>query len=99
MFSDIDKLANSVKSDIEEKRNNLCISGYIAMRCGFCGFYDKMINFCKTEINGNLPNDIYQCPKCQTAIKRYYDKNLELINKKGGLIRSGVTFKRIVSIM
>ena len=88
-MQDIDKLINTINqrstSSVNDECLKICESGDIAMRCGSCGHYDKMINFCKTEINGDLPHDIYQCPKCQTAIKRYY--------------QSGITYKKIVTIM
>lgn len=63
----------------------ICESGAIAMKCGSCGHYDDMFNFSKTEINGDLPHDIFQCPKCKTAIKRYYN--------------NGVKHKKIITIM
>ena len=70
---------------VDLKVMEICNTGAIALKCGFCGHYDDVFNFSKTEINGNLPDDIFQCPKCQTAIKRYYE--------------NGVKHKKIVTIM
>lgn len=41
---------------------NLC-----NMTCGFCGASADIGEFCCTAVNGEMPRDCFQCPKCHSA--------------------------------
>lgn len=38
--------------------------------CGYCGHTDDFDNFCRTPINGKLPKNTFQCPRCKRAFHR-----------------------------
>lgn len=45
------------------------MTGFITLSCR-CGHVDDLDNFCKTPINGDLPNGCFQCPACGYAWRR-----------------------------
>lgn len=42
----------------------------VTIACGSCGHTDDYMFFTRTPVYGDLPKDIFQCPKCRTAILR-----------------------------
>jgi len=42
----------------------------IKITCGECGHNDEFDAFTHTEIAGELPKGVYQCPKCRAAIQQ-----------------------------
>jgi len=40
--------------------------------CGYCHQSADLDQFCKAEIFGTLPKNVYQCPRCQRAFERRF---------------------------
>lgn len=42
----------------------------VTMICGGCGHQGELARFCRTEIGGDLPKNVYQFPACGLAIEK-----------------------------
>jgi hypothetical protein len=43
---------------------------WMNMTCGKCGHEADIDEFTRTPIAGELPRNVFQCPKCRHAIER-----------------------------
>lgn len=72
MLNSIDDFVlRMMEEDKEDPRvEEMAVNGIVMIKCGNCGHVNDSELFTIAHINGSLPNDIYQCPSCGTAIRR-----------------------------
>lgn len=58
----------------------------VMLTCKFCGTTDDLDNFCRSEMYGTLPRNVYQCPNCRRAIGRKFGPP---VVKPGGFVLPG----------
>lgn len=71
--------------------------GGVTLTCGFCGVASPLDDFCETPINGRLPKNVYQCPRCKRAIEKRFGP--PTVYKSGFVMPGDVTLVEIASVL